>query len=88
MKPAEANRFKKRYQWHLRLLKLQGKNQKTIDAHSRAVRRINEYFDCCPDQLIHEQLEMYFGKSHRIHTIFMGGADHGKKIFWIHSGMN
>lgn len=40
MKSAEVNRFKKRYQCHLRLLKLQGKSQRTIDAYSRAVRDI------------------------------------------------
>ena len=62
MKPAEANRFKKLYQRHLRLLKLQGKSQKTIDAYTRAVRRVSEYFDCCPDQLTPEQLEIYFGE--------------------------
>ena len=62
MKPAEANRFKKLYQRHLRLLKLQGKSQKTIDAYSRAVRRVSNYFDCCPDQLTPEQLELYFGE--------------------------
>ena len=37
MKPTEVSRFKKLYQRHLRLLKLQGKSQKTIDAYSRAV---------------------------------------------------
>ena len=51
MKKAETNRFNELYQRHLRLLKLQGKSQKTIDAYSRAVRRISEHFDCCPDQL-------------------------------------
>jgi hypothetical protein len=40
MNQAETNRFKKLYQRHLRLLKLQGKRQKTIDAYARAVRRI------------------------------------------------
>ncbi len=43
MKSAEANRFKKLYQSHLRLLKLQGKSQKTIDAYSRAVRRVSHH---------------------------------------------
>ena len=57
MNQTEVNRFKKLYQRHLRLLKLQGKSQKTIDAYSRAVRRISEHFDCCPDQLTPEQLE-------------------------------
>ncbi len=52
MTPAEVNRFNKLYQRHLRLLKLQGKSQKTIDAYSLAVRRVSEHFDCCPDQFI------------------------------------
>lgn len=56
MNQTEVNRFNNLYQRHLRLLKLQGKSQKTIDAYSRAVRRIREYFDCCPDQLTLEQL--------------------------------
>ncbi|MEA1901417.1 MAG: hypothetical protein U9N47_11795, partial [Thermodesulfobacteriota bacterium] len=29
---------------------------------TRAVRRISEHFDCCPDQLTPEQLEIYFGE--------------------------
>ena len=61
MTPAEVNRFNTLYQRHLRLLKLQGKSKKTIDAYSRAVRRVSEHFDCCPDQLTPEQLEDYFG---------------------------
>jgi hypothetical protein len=58
MNPTEVNRFNELYQRHLRLLKLQGKSQKTIDAYSRAVRRVSEHFDCCPDQLTPEQLEI------------------------------
>ena len=60
MTPAEVNRFNKLYQRHLRLLKLQGKSQKTIDAYSRAVRRASEHFDCCSDQFIPKQIEVYF----------------------------
>ncbi|MBU4318366.1 MAG: phage integrase N-terminal SAM-like domain-containing protein [Proteobacteria bacterium] len=60
MTPTEEKRFKKLYEHHLRSLKLQGKSQKTIDAYSRAVRRVSEHFDCCPDQLTPEQLEIYF----------------------------
>ena len=60
MKKSEKNRFNQLYQWHLRLLKLQGKSPKTIDAYSRAVRRISEFFDCCPDHLTIEQRENYF----------------------------
>ena len=53
MNKAETRRFNQLYQRHLRLLKLQGKAEKTIDAYSRAVRRISEYFDCCPDTRPH-----------------------------------
>jgi hypothetical protein len=50
------------------LLKLQGKSQKTIDAYSRVIRRIRDYFDCCSDQLTPEQLETYFAKLVGIHS--------------------
>ena len=60
MDQAETNRFNELYQRHLRLLKLQGKSQKTIDAYARAVRRIREHFDCCPDQLTLKQREQVF----------------------------
>jgi integrase/recombinase XerD len=83
MTPTEVNRFKKLYQHHLRSLKLQGKSQKTIDAYSRAVRRISEHFDCCPDQLTPEQLETYFGDlvdSHSWSTVKIDR--NGLQFFW------
>ncbi len=43
-------------------VKLQGKSKSTIDAYSRAVRRIKDHYDCCPDKLTKEQLENYFEK--------------------------
>jgi len=58
MKKAEVNRFNKLYKHHQRALKLQGKAKKTIDAYSRAVRRVRDYFDCCPDKLQPKQLEV------------------------------
>jgi len=85
MNKAEKNRFNKLYQRHLRLLKLQGKSQKTIDAYSRAVRRIREHFDCCPDQLTLEQRENYFSKlvvSHSWSTVKVDR--NGLQFFWKH----
>jgi len=85
MNPTEAKRFNELYQRHLRLLKLQGKSQKTIDAYSRAVRRISKHFDCCPDQLTQEQLEIYFGKlvdSHSWSTVKVDRL--GLQFFWKH----
>jgi hypothetical protein len=60
MNPTETKRFNELYQQHLRMLGLEGKSQKTIDAYARAVSRISAYFDCCSDQLTLEQREPYF----------------------------
>jgi len=67
------------------LLKLQGKSQKTIDAYARAVRRITEHFDCCPDQLTLEQREKYFSdlvESHSWSTVKIDR--NGLQFFWKH----
>lgn len=85
MNQTEVNRFNNLYQRHLRLLKLQGKSQKTIDAYSRAVRRIRDHFDCCPDQLTLEQLETYFGKLVETHSWSTVKIDrNGLQFFWRH----
>ena len=83
MNKKELKRFNQLYQRHLRLLKLKGKAQKTIDAYSRAVRRIGEYYDCCPDKLTLEQLELYFGKlvdSHSWSTVKIDRL--GLQFYW------
>ena len=85
MKQTEVKRFNKLYQRHLRLLKLQGKSQKTIDAYSRSVRRVSEHFDCCPDQLTPEQLEIYFGELVDTHSWSTVKIDrNGLQFFWRH----
>jgi integrase/recombinase XerD len=83
MDALEVNRFDRLYQRHLELLKLQGKSQKTIDAYSRAIRRIRDHFDCCPDQLSPEQLETYFSglvDSHSWSTVKIDR--NGLQFFW------
>lgn len=85
MDQAETNRFNELYQRHLRILKLQGKAQKTIDAYGRAVRRISEHFDCCPDQLTLQQREQYFAdlvESHSWSTVKIDR--NGLQFFWKH----
>jgi integrase len=85
MNSTEVNRFKKLYQHHLRLLKLQIKIQKTIDAYSWAVRRVSEYLDCCPDKLTTEQLETYFEKLLDTHSWSTLKVDRlGLQFFWKH----
>ena len=83
MKQAEVNRFNKLYERHLRLLKLQGKAQKTIDAYSRSVRRIRDHFDCSPDTLTLDQLEVYFGELVETHSWSTVKIDrNGLQFFW------
>ncbi len=85
MNHAEVNRFNRLYQRHLDLLKLQGKAQKTIDAYSRAIRRIRDHFDCCPDQLSVEQLETYFVNLVDTHSWSTVKIDrNGLQFFWRH----
>ncbi len=86
MKQEEVNRFNTLYERHLRLLKLQGKAQKTIDAYSRSVRRIRDHFDCCPDILTLDQLEAYFGKLVETHSWSTVKIDrNGLQFFWRHT---
>ncbi len=83
MKQSEVNRFNKLYEQHQKTLKLQGKARKTIDAYSRAIRRVRDYFDCCPDQLKPEDLECYFSdlvESHSWSTVKIDRL--GLQHFW------
>lgn len=85
MKAAEKKRFDVLYQRHLRAMKLQGLSESTIDAYGRAVRRVAEHFDCCPDQLSTEQLEIYFAAlvdSHSWSTVKVDRL--GLQFFWQH----
>jgi site-specific recombinase XerD len=52
--------FNHYYSLHCKHLKLKGLQPKTIDAYSRAIRRIGEYFNFQMDNLSQEQLLDYF----------------------------
>lgn len=85
MTPSEQSRFDDLYQCHLRLLKLQGKSDKTIDVYARAVRRLARHFDCCPDRLTPKQLELYFGELVDSHSWSTVKVDrNGLQFFWKH----
>ena len=51
-----ADHFDRQYQMHLKHLKLKGLQPKTIEAYSRAIRRIGDYFDHRIDDLSEAQL--------------------------------
>jgi integrase/recombinase XerD len=85
MELTEKTRFDSLYQAHLRALKLRGFSESTIDVYARAVRRVAEHFDCCPDRLTTEQLEIYFSAlvdSHSWSTVKIDRI--GLQFFWQH----
>jgi integrase/recombinase XerD len=60
MNPLEKSRFDSLYQKHLDALKRQGKADNTIDAYTRAVRRLANFADRCPDDLSIDELKAFF----------------------------
>ena len=68
MNTSQQKRFDSLYQQHVKALKRQGKAKATVDAYSRAVRRIAEYFGRCPDRLTVEDLKDYFSSLVQSHS--------------------
>ena len=60
MKTSNNPQFNRYYELHCKHLKLKGLQPKTIDAYSRALRRIGDYFDFQVDNLSQNQLLDYF----------------------------
>jgi integrase/recombinase XerD len=72
MNKAQQVRFNSLYEQHVNALHHQGKAERTIDSYARAIRRITEFFDQCPDRLSEDQLKTYFTalvKSHSWSTV-------------------
>jgi len=85
MNKNEKSRFEINYQQHLKCLKLQGKADKTIEAYSRAIRRVSEYFDCLPEKLTPDNLKDYFAalvESHSWSTVKIDRL--GLQFYWRH----
>jgi len=83
--PTKNSHFDTLYQKHLTALKLQGLRPKTIDAYSRAIRRMHDYFNCCPDTLTKDQLKNYFSDlvdSHSWSTVKLDR--NGLQFFYKH----
>tara|TARA_R110001592_G_scaffold330564_1_gene612769 strand:+ start:617 stop:1009 length:393 start_codon:yes stop_codon:yes gene_type:complete len=68
MNTSEKQHFDLLYQQHLTNLTLQGKRPATIDAYSRAVRRITSFFDRTPDTLTKADLKYYFAHLVKTHS--------------------
>ena len=77
--------FKKNYQTHLQHLKLKGLQPKTIEAYSRAIRRIGERFDHQIDSLSEQQLTDYFTELVASHSWSTVKLDlYGLKFYYAH----
>lgn len=85
MKTSTAADFDQRYQSHLKHLKLKGLQPKTIDAYSRAIRRMGDYFDHQIDNLSEAQLTDYFSDLIESHSWSAVKLDlYGFKFYTLH----
>ncbi len=83
-KPSTAD-FERQYQSHLKHLKLKGLQPKTIEAYSRAIRRIGNHFDHRIDHLTEPQLTNYFTELLGTHSWSAVKLDlYGLKFYYQH----
>ncbi|MCH8136281.1 MAG: site-specific integrase [Proteobacteria bacterium] len=85
MNKAQQKKFDSLYQQHVNALHRQGKAATTIDAYSRAVRRITAFFNRCPDRLTLGDFKTYFDalvKSHSWSTVKVDRV--GLQFFYKH----
>ncbi len=76
-------KFNKYYLKHMKCLKLNGLRPKTIEAYSRAIRRIGNYFDCRIYNLTSDQLLDYFNELLDSHSWSSVNLDlYGLKFFY------
>jgi len=85
MTPSFDTTFKQDYQTHLQHLGLKGLQPKTIEAYSRAIRRIGEYFEYQLHDLSEQQLLDYFTQLLSTHSWSAVKLDlYGLKFFYQH----
>ncbi len=85
MNTASSAHFDRHYQSHLKHLKLKGLQPKTIEAYSRAIRRIGAYFDHHIDHLSEAQLTDYFSDLVTSHSWSTVKLDlYGLKFYYAH----
>jgi len=79
----ENPQFIKYYEKHGKYLRLKGLRPKTIEAYSRAIRRIGNYFDAKIDNLTSDQLLDYFNDLLQSHSWSAVKLDlYGLKFFY------
>lgn len=68
MNKIQQKKYELLYQSHVNALRRQGKAEKTIEGYARAVRRITEFFDLCPDCLNEQHIKNYFDSLIKTHS--------------------
>lgn len=85
MNKSQQVKFESLYRKHLSALKRHGKADKTIDVYARAVRRVAQFWDCCPDKLTQDQLEAHFDALVASHSWSTVKVDrNGLQFFYEH----
>ena len=85
MKAPANTRFEQNYQSHLKHLKLKGLQPKTIEAYSRAIRRVGDRFDKQIDNLSEAQLTDYFTELVASHSWITVKLDlYGLQFYYAH----
>lgn len=85
MNTASSTHFDRQYQTHLKHLKLKGLQPKTIEAYSRAIRRIGKRFEGRIDDLTEAQLADYFTELMASHSWSAVKLDlYGLKFYYEH----
>jgi integrase/recombinase XerD len=85
MNIAQQARFNSLYQEHVNALRRLGKSKATIDGYSRALRRVTESFDKCPDRLTVTDLKQHFGNLVNSHSWSTVKVDrNGLQFFYKH----
>jgi site-specific recombinase XerD len=85
MRASSKTKFNRNYEKHLQHLKLKGLQPKTIEAYSRAIRRIGEYFDYDINDLSKQQLTDYFTDLLDSHSWSAVKLDlYGLKFYYTH----
>jgi len=85
MDPKDQELFQELYQKLLQALTLQGLRKKTIASYSRAVRRISQHLDRCPNNLTPDDLKEYFANLVKTRSWSIVKIDRcGLQFFWKH----
>jgi integrase/recombinase XerD len=85
MNKTQQARFDSLYQQHVNALRRLGKSKATVDGYSRALRRVTEHFDKCPDRLTVADLKEHFGNLVNSHSWSTVKVDrNGLQFFYRH----